>query len=280
MAPDRFTAVVRPSGIQLLPFQPQVYWVSRVQVRRGERFAPHLHAHFELIIPERGPYRCRVGGCVVEAVAGEAILVNPGDAHEDPLDGPVAYLGCSFRLIPSPDPDRSPPILAADAPGDVRRIPASPGLVELQARVRAATHVRPEPFAWAALDAGCAAWLWELVSGLPSDHRAPRLRLPETHDLAARLQEVLAQEPASAIPLAEFAAHAGMTPRAFAAACRERLGLSPLEARRRARCEAAATLLVRGMTVAEAAERLGFANPFHFSRVFARTMGRAPSSWR
>ncbi len=297
MASDRLHALTRQLGAPLLPFLPQVFWISRGHVRRGERFAPHLHAHLELIIPERGLYRCRVGGTAVEARPGEAVLICPGDAHEDPLDGPVTYLGCGFQLRPSPDAERSPSILASAAPVTARHVTGSPGLVTLGERVRAALrgsaggaaqgaknrNCPPDPFTWATLDAACAMWLWELVARLPLAVRSPLLLaqgVPLANDLTARLRAALAQDPAAALSLADLAQHAGLSPRAFTAACREQLGLTPLAARRQTRCTAATTLLAQGLPVAEAALRLGFANPFHFSRVFRQTMGRSPSAWR
>ena len=78
----------------------------------------------------------------------------------------------------------------------------------------------------------------------------------------------------------DLARRCGLTPRAFANACRSHLGLSPSVAFRHARCSAAAALLAQGASVAETAARFGFANPFHFSRAFRQAMGTAPSEWR
>ena len=275
-----FHGHARRTETPAVPFQPRVFGVSRVHVRPGERFASHLHAHLELILPENGLYRCRVGGATVEAQPGEAVLVNPGDAHEDPLSGPVTYFGCTFRLEPSPDAERSPSLFASDAPVATRHMDASASLGALSARVRAAHGTPPDSFAWAALDASCATWLWEVVARLPLALRSPVLRLPLEDELAVRLRGLLTSDPAEAVSVTELAARAGMHPRAFTDACRERFGLTPLLVRRRARCDAAATLLAQGVTVAETSRQLGFANPFHFSRVFRQAMGRPPSAWR
>ena len=39
-------------------------------------------------------------------------------------------------------------------------------------------------------------------------------------------------------------------------------------------------LLGQGLSVTQAAERLGYANPYHFSRTFKAVMGSTPSSVR
>ena len=49
---------------------------------------------------------------------------------------------------------------------------------------------------------------------------------------------------------------------------------------RKRRMEVAAALLARGMRVAEAAVRVGYANPSKFSSAFKREYGTAPSEWR
>jgi AraC-like DNA-binding protein len=49
---------------------------------------------------------------------------------------------------------------------------------------------------------------------------------------------------------------------------------------RRVRTERAADLLARGATVAEAARAVGYAQPAHFAKTFARERGRLPSSER
>lgn len=279
-----YTTKARMPVAAQMPFQPAAFWVSRVDARRADRFPLHLHAHYELILPERGLYRCRVAGEVVSAMPGEAVLVCPGDSHEDPLSGPVAYLGCGFRLEPSPDAERSPVIFSTAAPVTARHVASHATLTRLLAQVREAYDGEPDSFAWAALDATCAQWLWEHLKQLAPAWRAPVLRPPnaEAHgaDLAVRLRASLGHLLAEPVPVAVLATRAGLTPRAFATACRATLGLTPQAARRRLRCEAAAALLAAGHAVGDTAERLGFANPFHFSRAFRQAMGRPPSAYR
>ena len=49
---------------------------------------------------------------------------------------------------------------------------------------------------------------------------------------------------------------------------------------RKRRMEVAADLLARGAGVAEAAARVGYANPGKFSAAFRREYGTTPSEWR
>jgi len=62
---------------------------------------------------------------------------------------------------------------------------------------------------------------------------------------------------------------------------RESLDTSPVQAVRLLRLDRAVGLLVRSdLTVAQVAERTGFASPFHFSRCFKQAYGQSPSAAR
>jgi transcriptional regulator GlxA family with amidase domain len=153
-----------------------------------------------------------------------------------------------------------------------------PALAELAGRVRTAL-AGADAFAWAGLDAAAGAVLWELVRRLPPAAVAPAFRLhAEAVTFAGRAQASFQAHLDRPVPVTTLARTAGMAARPFAAACRRHLGMSPLAAYTAVRIGHAAALLANGnLTVGEVAERLGFANPFHFSRVFRRHQGIAPS---
>ncbi|MBN1864778.1 MAG: helix-turn-helix domain-containing protein [Victivallales bacterium] len=57
-------------------------------------------------------------------------------------------------------------------------------------------------------------------------------------------------------------------------------GYSPMEYARRERVKAGKEFILAGSSVEDAASRLGFSSPFHFSRMFSRIEGRPPSYFR
>lgn len=61
--------------------------------------------------------------------------------------------------------------------------------------------------------------------------------------------------------------------------CRQAYGAGPKELLLRERLALARQLLERGQSVRVAAEASGFEDPYYFSRLFARRMGRPPSRW-
>lgn len=95
--------------------------------------------------------------------------------------------------------------------------------------------------------------------------------------LARRLDDA----PADPIPLADIARAACVTPEYLCRLFKSATGRSPAETVRFARLDRAAVLLARtNYAVGEVAHLCGFESPFHFSRLFRRAFGRAPTEMR
>jgi AraC-like DNA-binding protein len=80
-------------------------------------------------------------------------------------------------------------------------------------------------------------------------------------------------------PLAAVARRLGCSEQVFRKRFRSLAGVPPAAWRERRRLEAACDLL-RAMSVSAVAERLGFCDPFHFSRRFSRRFGISPRGFR
>ena len=94
-----------------------------------------------------------------------------------------------------------------------------------------------------------------------------------------RLLEALKRQPSLPWTFDDMAVASGMSPSAMRAACREVLGKTPSQIRIRLKLSHAYEHLRRGdFNVAEAAESLGFCDPFHFSKAFKREFGYSPSA--
>lgn len=76
-----------------------------------------------------------------------------------------------------------------------------------------------------------------------------------------------------------LARHAGMSRAAFHRQFKAATRRSPLQFIKALRLNEAAMLLARGVTIGEAAERVGYVSASQFSREFRREYGRAPRQW-
>ena len=127
---------------------------------------------------------------------------------------------------------------------------------------------------------GHDTWAWECVAGLGAliarllHHLA--VDAPDA-PLAIRLRRLVDHDPAAAWHVSAVAQALAMSTSALAHRCTEELGISPASWIRQRKAELARELLASGMSVKATSERLGFANPYHFSRVIRGVLGVAPS---
>ena len=130
---------------------------------------------------------------------------------------------------------------------------------------------QPDGWPWQLLSRGA-----ELLGGLYADVRAGS----PGEALVAQVARLLDAAPGERPTVAQLAARLHLTPRQlvyrFGKAAGEPLALWT----RRHRVAAARRLLSQGLSVTQASERLGYANPYHFSRVFKAVTGSVPSSIR
>ena len=61
---------------------------------------------------------------------------------------------------------------------------------------------------------------------------------------------------------------------------KQQTGAALMQFVRRCRIKTSAKLLQQGLSVVQTSERMGFANPYHFSRLFKQLTGQAPSALR
>jgi AraC-like DNA-binding protein len=127
--------------------------------------------------------------------------------------------------------------------------------------------------------------LGRLVTAQPDGPQQKVLRLPvpasERKDLPGRVENFIRARLTDPLRVTDLAQHVGLSASALAHAYPALAGESPHRTIQRLKLEAAKRLLLReGLSVKEAAARLGFSSEFHFSRLFKQLEGIAPQEYR
>jgi AraC-like DNA-binding protein len=204
-------------------------------------------------------------------------LAVHADLHARPAIEPMAMLqplgrdigpgpvlrGWDWSLVVGGEPLRVPLVRRIDAPRWRRLLDP---LVEMYGARR---HRSP------AARLGAAAILGEAFAELMAGGAGAG-----DEQILALLAEA-AVGPAGPCDVAALARRCGLGETAFRAAVRRATGRSPRAQIERLRLDRAAyALRSAGTSVAEAAAVAGYADPFHFSRVFRRVFGAPPRAWR
>jgi AraC-like DNA-binding protein len=133
-----------------------------------------------------------------------------------------------------------------------------------------------DPPDWVILESVMRIWIRELDR--IANPRAGRHVIPPglsavRHHIEANLARPLSLE--------GLARGAGLSVSRFSAAFRRHFGVSPIRHVLRLRLQRAGELLRdRNLTIAEVARRVGFEDPFYFSRQFRKERGCSPREWR
>ncbi|MGN6466447.1 MAG: helix-turn-helix domain-containing protein [Rhizobiaceae bacterium] len=96
-----------------------------------------------------------------------------------------------------------------------------------------------------------------------------------------RAKEIIDANIAGQVSLTELASECGLSPRHFARAFKQSVGVAPHHWMVRRRCDRAKDILRGSETsLADIALACGFADQSHFTRTFTRVFGISPGAWR
>jgi AraC-like DNA-binding protein len=226
---------------------------------------------------ERGRAELATQGRVISLPPGRAVLIGPDIGADSKPEGEAQHLFVEFELGRARDAAAllirdAPIVLDADATRDelarvlLRELAAgaAPGGAQC-ARALALLHL-------------CLSSLLDLA-----DEGDAALRGPAS-DARTQLQPVLRHidsHLADLLPNAKLAEVAHASESHFIRMFRRTFGRTPARHVQERRVSTAADLLLRThLSIDEIAERCGFANRYHFSRVFAQRMSHPPARFR
>ncbi len=278
-----FQSVARPPLARpTLPFRVEFGHLHVVDARNSTHAVnAHQHPHYEVILPERGEYRCLINGVAVAAKPGGTILLKPGDSHQDTCAIGVAFMALSLRVSPGPDPGISANLLRDDLAPLAQVMPDHSGLHDLAVRMRGEGD-NGDPFTAPLLDSLAQEFLWRLLRMLPVTDLHPSLRNGlELHGFSAALLALFEAHIDGPLHPPEMARKLALPERTLTTRCRNAFGVPPAKLFLKYRLERARTLLTQtDLSISAIAAHLGFINPYHFSTVYKRIHGAAPTRHR
>jgi AraC-like DNA-binding protein len=283
IAPGKFFRHVgRPLGApELLPFHV-VFECSDVLQSASHQARQHRHPHYEVILPETGRYRFTLNDRPGTIMPGQALVCQPGDLHEDLCDEPVRLRAVRFHVLPGPDPGRSAS-LYAERPASAAQIFADAGgRLHALAKRMAEEGQSGGRFTAPLLDLLAAEFAWTIARNVSDDQLSPRLlEAMPGHGFIGQLQQLFERHLGEQLGLRDMAAALGMSERTLTARCRAAFDCSPTRLFVRHKMERARLLLVQtDLPIKELSAHLGFENPYHFSTVYKRVHGVAPTAHR
>lgn len=232
-------------------------------------FARHSHDAYGIGVIERGAQKSTSGRGMVEAGAGHAITVNPGEVH----DGrPVGDAPRAWRML-----YMQPAVVAAAAAdifeGDPREEFHAPVLEDARIAGLVSAALAALTGREAAPSAGEEALLVLLAALLRE--RSPR-REGAASSAVLRARDRLDGDPASAVSLQDLSAECGIGRFRLVRDFARITGLTPHAYGLQRRTELARRLIADGTPLAEAAAAAGFADQSHMTRNFTRRYGYTP----
>ncbi|MBA3869414.1 MAG: AraC family transcriptional regulator [Anaerolineae bacterium] len=241
-------------------------------------FGRHTHEGFAIGVIERGAETFYYRGAIHVAPAGSVVVVSPDELHTGQS---ATDYGWSYRMV-YPAADLLARI-ASDIAGQPRGIPyfTAPVVYDdaLFTALRAA-HIALER-SHSALER--ESRLLDALAMLIRHHAEDRPSLAQpclAHNALRHAQDYLRSHYADDISLQQLARLVYLSPFHLSRLFREQLGLPPHTYLNQIRVNRAKTLLNSGLSLAEVAPAVGFADQSHFSKAFKRVVGVSPGQYR
>jgi AraC-like DNA-binding protein len=239
----------------------------------------HQHENYEIIFTEQGKYACHLNGERIAMPAFSVLLIKPGDWHEDILSPGLRYLALRLQVDYIGAPEARRGILIRESAAGQRWFRANkrefhPLLQALQRESESGDRFSPHLH-----DSIAAQLLWNALRHLPESILSPELlHTTQQSRFSSRIKCFFEDHYSGACDVPEMARWMGMSERLLHLRCKSYLGISPAKAFTEFRL-ARACLLVREseLSIKDISHRLGFANPYHFSKVYRRLYKISPA---
>lgn len=273
------------SGQAAAPFFGPLFSVVHfVRAKSGYLYRRHTHSLFEIIIPLRKDYKCLLNGESLSLPPGRALLIQPGDSHQDIYSKGMEYCGMIFDLIMPGASCGVRRIFRDGTPPAAQTVefPETDRILSVKRLLAEGAMASANPFAHYMIHGALCEMFWNAAMGFPKALLSPQfLARPEQERFKTELLSLFDSGVSGKLPLGAMASALGMSPSALSHRAKDVLGMSPSKAFLSFKMLRAKRLLSEtSMSVKEIGDSLGFENQFHFSRAFKRCAGAPPSAFR
>ena len=255
----------------------------RLRVNEDYNYPIHKHSSYELIVVDRGPYRCLLNDERIILSYGEFLIIKPGDIHQDIFRPGQDHYVLHFSLKANDDIQGSmiqlfdskvkPSLqVGTEALGDPFSF-----FKRLQNEL-----ITDDVFSSYVQDSMLETFFWQLIRLLPQETLSGQFQqLSRQMEFHSKLQDLFSKNYKSALTVATMAQEFGMSERTLAYRCNELINQTPSKAFTQYRIGKAVEMLQSSSkSIQEVSDEMGFENPFHFSRVFKSVMNCSPKQYR
>lgn len=277
---DRFGILEAPDFGRRMPLELVIRSFAVIDSHSRYVIARHRHCEYEAMIPLRGSYVSTLNGEELAAEPGSLLLIQPGDLHAEECRGAFRFAGIRFSFSDLLNLPWLHPLIDPELPPRSRLLPLDPAGIPGRL-LEVMLSGESSPVRRATVNILAAAFLWELLAGIPGERISRELPVAlEENRLQLRLEALFDSFPDGSLTPERMARELNMSRRTLEYKLRKLFDASPARVYLCHRIRRALPMLRNGCPVKETAECLGFSNQFHFSRVFKSVTGRSPSGFR
>ncbi len=255
-------------------------WHFNHPIRNGS-YMVHVHRDYELLIPKSNVYRCRVDDIPLTVGKGEFLLLQPGQSHSDDFEIGSDFYGFCFELT---EPDSGLPLIlfASGLPPEkqIAAISAPESVETLNSLLRTETETGEAVNCGPLYRAVLEIVLSKVLCAYPEGILRPEIRHPDANggERYARVFRAFGKFLRQNPTLDNLAQECAMSKSALNNFCQSHFSLPPLRAFMKFKLANAKKILEENPTMSakEVAGLFGFANQFHFSRLYRNCFGTPP----
>ncbi|MBN1553895.1 MAG: AraC family transcriptional regulator, partial [Phycisphaerae bacterium] len=259
---------------------PQFFGMGIIEFKAGFDYALHRHKDHEVILVHEGEYRCTLNERELTFGPGEILLIAPGDRHRDFCDPPLRYFAFRFHFDGrGPGPTK---LLAEGITPDHQHARVDLAIFWPLVEAIQRESDRGGLIAPLVQDALLEEFFWRMVRAFPAEAiHEEFLGFTASSAFPIRLLRLFQAHIAENLSVAQMARRLNMSQSALAHTCKAVLGAPPARLFLQCRMDFARRLLATtDLSVKQVARRVGFDDPYHFSRTFKKLTGRSPSESR